>query len=288
MNKNVSYLDSNWLLKYTVIVIGFLIMVIGINGFLKPANMLSGGVSGVAIAINYLTDINMGILVTVINIPIFILGFKFLDKQFCVTSAINVLILSLLLGITQDIEVYIKINDIFLQMVYGGLLNGIGMGLVFKAKSSAGGIDILAAILKIEKNISMKNTFLFINTFVVILGGVLFGVNMAMYTLISIFISTNAMNVIKNSFNSQKAILVISEKYEEIAKDIMDDLGRGVTFIEAEGAYTHDKKKMIYCLALSNEIPRIKNISLKYDKNSFISVNDLDEVKGRGFKDKFL
>lgn len=288
MSEVKNTLEKNIVLRYAVILMGITISSIGINGFLKPANLLGGGVAGMSVAINHLTGINVGIITFLINIPIFILGFIFLEKQFCITSLINMILFSTILGITQDIGNYIVINDIILQTVYGGILGGIGVGIVFKAKSSLGGTDIIAAILKIKKNIPMKDTGLAINFLVVCIGATLFSLNIGLYTLIGMFINAYVMNTVKDAMNYQKSVMLISNKSEEIAKCIMKELVRGVTYIEAEGAYTHEKKKIIYCIVSSNEIPKIKEIALKYDKKAFISVNDVNEVKGRGFKEKYL
>ncbi len=288
MSKVNTALNDNILLRYSVIIIGMIIACIGINGFLRPAHLLSGGVPGASSAINFLTDVNIGLLTFLINIPIFILGFIYLENEFCIYSLANMMIFSLLLGLTQDIGHFIPIKDILLQSVYGGILSGIGTGLVFRTKSSQGGTDILAAILKFKKNIPMKDTTLSINILIVSIGGVLFGIDLALYTLIGMFLSAYSMNFVKDAMNYQKSVMVISRESDCIAKDIMSSLHRGVTFLDAEGAYTHEKKKIIYCIVSSNEIPKIKEISLKYDKKSFISVNDVTEVKGRGFKEKYL
>lgn len=288
MSKVNTTLEDNLVIRYCVIIVGMIVASIGINGFLRPAHLLSGGVTGAAVTINYLTNMNIGLLTFLINIPLFILGFIYLEKEFCITSFINMIIFSVLLGATQEIGKYIPINDVLLQSVYGGLLSGIGTGLVFKTKSSQGGTDIIAAILKFKKNIPMKDTTLTINIILVSLGGILFGIDLALYTLIGMFINVTVMNFTKDAMNSQKSVMVISRESQLIADDIMKSLVRGVTFLEAEGAYTHEKKKIIYCIVSSNEIPKIKEIALKYDKKSFISVNDVTEVKGRGFKEKYL
>ncbi|MGL5329948.1 MAG: YitT family protein [Peptostreptococcaceae bacterium] len=288
MSKVNTALEDNIFLKYFAIILGMTIACIGINGFLRPAHLLSGGVPGISTAINYLTDVNIGVLTFLINIPIFILGFIYLEKDFCITSLINMVLFSVLLGITQNIGQFIPVKDILLQSVYGGVLSGIGTGIVFRTKSSQGGTDIIAAILKFKKNIQMKETTFSINLFIVSIGGILFGIDLALYTLISMFISASAMSFVKDAMNYQKSVMVISKESELIAKEIMSTLQRGVTFLDAEGAYTQEKKKLIYCIVASNEIPKIKEIALKYDKKSFISVNDVSEVKGRGFKEKYL
>ena len=288
MSKVNTVLEDNLFVRYTVIIIGMLIACIGINGFLRPAHLLSGGVTGIAAIINYITNINIGLLTFLINIPIFILGFIFLEKDFCITSLINMALFSILLGVTQDINKIIPVNDILLQSVFGGILSGIGSGLVFRTKSSQGGTDIIGAILKFKQNIPVKNTTLTANLMIVLVGGMIFGMNLALYTLIGFYISASAMSFVKDALIDEKSVMVISKESGVIAKEIMSTLVRGVTFLDAEGAYTNEKKKIIYCIVLSKEIPKKKEIALKYDQKAFISVNDVTEVKGRGFKERYL
>lgn len=288
MDKVNTVVEDNIFIKYLMIIMGMMIACIGINGFIRPAHLLGGGVAGISTAINYLTGINVGLLTFLINIPIFILGFIYLEKDFCISSLINMILFSLLLGLTQNIGNIIPVRDILLQSVFGGILAGIGSGLVFRTKSSQGGTDIIGAILKFKKNIDMKDTTLTINILIVLVSATLFGIDLALYTLIEMFLSAYAMNFTKDAMNCQKSVMVISGESESIAGDIMNILQRGVTFLEAEGAYTKERKRIIYCIVSSNEIPKIKEIALTYDKRSFISVNDVTEVKGRGFKEKYL
>lgn len=288
MSKVNTMEHDNIYVRYSIIIVGITIMSIGVNGFLRQAHLLSGGVAGVSTAINYLSNINVGFITFLINVPIFILGFIFLEKDFLITSLINMILFSVIIGITQDIGNIIPIDDILLQSVYGGILCGIGNGLVFRTKSSLGGTDILGAILKNKLNIAMKTTSFGTNLAIVSVSSLLFGANLALYTLISMFINAQVMNYIKDALNDEKAVMVFSNNSEPIANEIMDNLVRGVTFLDAEGGYTHEKKKIIYCVVLSREIPKIKEIALKYDDRAFISVNDINEVKGKGFKEKFL
>ena len=288
MSKVNNVVEENIFVRYIVILSGMIISSIGINGFIRPAHLLSGGVTGLATMINYMTNINVGLLTFLINIPIFILGFIYLDKDFCITSLINMVLFSLILGVTQDIGTYIKVDDILLQSAFGGVLCGIGIGLTFRAKSSQGGTDIIGAILKVKRNVEVKNTALAANIAIVLCGSFLFGINLALYTLISMFLNAQTMSVVKDAFFEEKAVMVFTEKSQEVAHDIMHDLVRGVTFFDAEGGYTREKKKIVYCVALAKEIPKIKEIALKYDEKAFISVNDLNEVKGKGFKERYL
>lgn len=288
MSKVNTMEQDNIYVRYSIIIVGIIIMSIGVNGFLRQAHLLSGGVAGVSTAINYLSNINVGFITFLINIPIFILGFIFLDKDFLITSLINMALFSIIIGITQEIGSIIPIDDILLQSVYGGILCGVGNGLVFRTKSSLGGTDIIGAILKNKLNIAMKNTSFGINLAIVSISSLLFGLNLALYTLIAMFINAQVMSYIKDALNDEKAVMVFSNNSKPIAAEIMKTLVRGVTFLEAEGGYTNEKKKIIYCVVLSREIPKIKEIALKHDERAFISVNDINEVKGKGFKEKFL
>ena len=288
MSKVNTMEQDNIYVRYSIIMIGITIMSIGVNGFLRQAHLLSGGVAGVSTAINYLSNINVGLITFIINIPIFILGFIFLDKDFLITSLVNMILFSVIIGITQEVGSMIPIDDILLQSVYGGILCGIGNGLVFRTKSSLGGTDIIGAILKNKLNIEIKNTAFGINLAIVSISSLLFGLNLALYTLIAMFINAQVMGYIKDALNDEKAVMVFSKNSQAIASEIMNTLVRGVTFLEAEGGYTNEKKKIIYCVVLSREIPKIKEIALKYDERAFISVNDINEVKGKGFKEKFL
>lgn len=158
MSKVNTMEQDNIYVRYTIIIVGITIMSIGVNGFLRQAHLLSGGVAGISTGINYLTNINVGLITLLINIPIFILGFIYLEKDFLITSLANMVLFSFIIGITQEVGNVIPIDDILLQSVYGGILCGIGNGLVFRTKSSLGGTDIIGAILKNKLNIAMKNT----------------------------------------------------------------------------------------------------------------------------------
>lgn len=288
MSKVNTMEQDNIYVRYSIIIVGITIMSIGVNGFLRQAHLLSGGVAGVATGINYLSNINVGFITFIINIPIFILGFIFLEKDFLITSLVNMVLFSVIIGITQEVGNFIPLNDVLLQSIYGGILCGIGNGLVFRTKSSLGGTDIVGAILKNKLNIPIKNTTFGLNLAIVSVSSLLFGLNLALYTLIAMFINAQVMSYTKDALNDEKAVMIFSNSSESIASEIMESLVRGVTFLQAEGGYTNEKKKIIYCVVLSREIPKIKEIATKYDKRAFISVNDINEVKGKGFKEKFL
>ena len=228
MSKVNTMEQDNIYVRYTIIIVGITIMSIGVNGFLRQAHLLSGGVAGISTGINYLTNINVGLITLLINIPIFILGFIYLEKDFLITSLANMVLFSFIIGITQEVGNVIPIDDILLQSVYGGILCGIGNGLVFRTKSSLGGTDIIGAILKNKLNIAIKDTAFGLNLAIVSVSSLLFGLNLALYTLIAMFLNAQVMNYIKDALNDEKAVMVFSNNSHQIAKDIMQTLSFGV------------------------------------------------------------
>jgi uncharacterized membrane-anchored protein YitT (DUF2179 family) len=272
------------LTQILLITVGIILSVIGIDGFLVPAQLLSNGFAGIAILVEYLFHINKGLFILLVNIPLFLYSIKYVDKYFFVSSLISMLLYSWGIGCADWIANYIVLDDILLQAIFGGIFVGVGLGCMFKANSSFGGMDIVTVILKIKFGIPIGTTFLIINTLIVCAVGVILGIKPAMYTIISMYVTSIMLESTKNMFNKQKAIILISDKYQEVADFIMTNLGRGVTFLEAEGAYTNNKKKMIYCIVSSSQVVKVKELVYEIDKEAFISINNVDEVRGRGFK----
>lgn len=286
MSEKKSLLDTNIYIKNITVLFGMMIASIGINAFLSPSGLLSGGTSGVSIILNRVVGLNIGLATFLLNIPVFILAFKYLDKKFCLESMMNTLVFSFVVGLGANIR--IPLEDILLQSVFGGVMTGAGYGLIFKSNTSLGGTDIIAAIMKKYFNIEVQITTLSINFVIVLVGGVLFGMELAMYTLISIYVSSTVLGKVKDLMENKASVMLISNKPTEIAQDIMDNLNRGVTYIEAEGAYTNEKKKILYCIVSSAEIGKLKSIALKHDKRAFMSINNVSDVKGKGFRNKVV
>lgn len=281
-------IEDNKFLQFGLIITGIILQAVGINAFLAPAKMLSGGLAGICIILNQTLGLNQGMMSFLINIPIFIIGSRFLDKKFLTISFFNMILFSFALGATQNVFSALYIDDVMLQCIFGGVLNGIGMGLVFKARASAGGLDIIAAIMKRKFGIPLKNTFLSVNFFIVCAGGFLFGLKPVMYTLVAMYLTSITMDIAKDILDQNKSILLISEKYEEIAKAIMNEMGTGVTFLEAEGAYTNNKKKIVYCIVSAGQVAKLTELIYSKDESAFISVNHVEEVRGAGFRERFL
>lgn len=266
------------------IVLGNLLCSLAFNAFFIPNKLLSGGVGGLAIITQYLTGIPTGISVFVLNIPIFLVGGRLVDKEFVTYAFISMLVFSSLLTITRGIGQYFIIDDILLAAIFGAIFNGLGMGLMFRNRTCQGGLDIVAAVLKKKYNINIGTGLMAVNTVIISLSSILFGLKSAMYTLIALYIGYKILDKVQVGFNIKKNIFIVSDKSQELADAIMERLGRGVTFLEGIGAYSGENKMVIYCVVTSNEIVRLKNIVEEIDKGAFLSINDIVEVKGSGFK----
>ncbi|MBZ2174997.1 YitT family protein [Schnuerera sp. xch1] len=270
--------------KLIFIVIGNLLCSIAFNVFFIPNKLLSGGVGGLGILIQYLTEIPTGISVFLINIPIFVIGSKMIDREFAIYGFISMLVLSLFLTLTRELGSYFIVDDILLGSSFGGIFNGIGMGLMFRQRASQGGFDIIAAILKKKYNVNIGTGLMMANTIIVSLSSLLFGYKSAMYTLISMYIGYTVVDKVQTGLNVKKNIVIVSQTPEKVADAIIKRLHRGVTFLEGLGGYTNENKKVIYCIVTSRETAKLKNIVEKTDPNAFFTVNNVVEVKGRGFK----
>lgn len=273
--------------KYLWIIIASLLSAIAINMFLSPNRLLSGGTGGIAVLVNFLTGFNKGIIVLVINIPLFVFSYFKLDKKFTINSFITMILFSFILGITEDISINFN-NDIMLSCIFGGVLNGVGMGINFKNRSSQGGMDIIATYLKRTKDIEIKDTLMFCNMIIVTLGALKFGIDKGLYTIISLYISYEVLDRIKNIGNEKQSMLIISKENEEIGTHLMNDMNLSITYLHAEGGYNEDSKKVIYLVAQNNKMKDIKSLVNKIDSNAVISINQIYEAKGRGLKQSFV
>ncbi len=268
--------------------LGSFFCAIAINAFLAPNHLLSGGVGGIAIILNYLFKMNIGIIVLLVNVPLFLMAYKKLDKNFMIYSAVNMLVYSFILGFTANAYQHIGVDDLMLSSIFGGVLNGIGMGITFRNNGSQGGLDIIAALIKKKWDINLGTALMGVNLIIVTIGGGIFGIKRAMYTLIAMYIAYQVLDKIQLMLDTKKSAMVISDAAEAISKDIMNIMGSGVTFLQGEGGYSKDTKKVIYTIISPMELPKLKEIIERHDKNAFISVNEIKEVRGRGFKERFI
>lgn len=267
--------------KIFYILLGSLIVAVSVNGLLIPHRLLSGGVTGLAILIHYFSGVSTGLIIFLINIPIFLLGAKYISKQFTVLSLVGMLSFAFFLTLTRGIV--FPVDDLILVAIFGGVLNGLGAGIVFRSRGSLGGTDIIAVIFNKYSAFSIGSILMFINAIILILSALYFNLQLALYTMITMYISTQMVDLVQEGLNHRKNVVIISDKAEEIAARILLRIRRGVTFLHGEGAYTHQQREVIYCIIKAMELPKLKEMVAELDPQAFMSVTDTKEVLGRGF-----
>lgn len=272
------------LIRFLWITLGTLIMAIAINLFIVPHHLLAGGVTGVSLILQYITGVKAGVLVLIINIPLFIIGMREINREFILTSLYGMFTLSIFLVLTEQYSSYKVVEDLLASCIYGGLFGGLGAGIVFRQRASTGGTDIVAVIMKKKHDISISSISFVLNAFVVLMGAVTVNYTIAMYTLINMFIFAKVFDVLLQGFDRRKMILIITDESENMAKAIMEKLNRGVTYLEGQGAYTKNKKKIVYCIVSQRQMADLKRIITTIDANAFMSIIDTSEIHGLGFK----
>lgn len=266
------------------IILGTLILALSINMFIVPHKLLSGGVTGLSIILQYITGIQSGIFVLLLNIPLFIIGAKKIDKEFMITSLVGMILLSVFLLLTENLSHIKVVDDLLASCIYGGLFGGLGAGLVFRQRTSTGGSDIIAVILKRKYDISISYIGFVVNVGVVMIGAITVNYTIAMYTLINMFIFAKVFDILLQGFDRRKMIMIVTDEHLKIADEIMKTINRGVTYLDGEGAYTKNKKKIIYCIVAKRQMADMKRIVQQADDKAFMSIVDTSEIHGTGFK----
>lgn len=275
---------KDYLIDLLFIVLGSFLGSIGINMFLTHANLLSGGVAGIALIIEYKFRFQAGYLILLLNLPLFLLSFLKLNKKFTIYSLIGTLTLSISLILTHPVASILNINDKLLYCLYGGVLNGIGYGLVFSHNGSTGGFDIVSMLIRKKySNFNIGTITFAINMLIVGLGAIIFGFPIALYTLIAMYIQAFVLDHVVEGLSRKKMIFIITSKEKELEELITTKLGRGVTYLYGEGAYTNERKKIIYCILPLSQLPELKNMVNSIDNKAFLTIADATEVQGKGF-----
>ncbi|MBN2898738.1 MAG: YitT family protein [Clostridia bacterium] len=266
------------------IALGSLILAIGINIFITPHHLLSGGVSGLALLAYYITGIAPGLMIIALNIPVFYLGFKKVDLEFVLISMMGMLMFSFLLSLTKPLQSYLYVEDLLASCILGGVLNGIGNGIIFRQRASLGGSDIVSIVLKQKYSIEIYKLMFGINIVVVSIGTFINSLELAVYTLISMYIGSSVLNLILDGLDRKKMLLIVTDQGRACADAMMANTRRGITILSGEGAYTGAERQVLYCTVTSRQLASMKNTIIATDPHAFISVVDVSEVQGKGFK----
>lgn len=264
------------------VLIGSFIFAYAINVLYVPFGFLSTGFNGISMMLNYLLGWPIAICSYVLNIVFVLIGFKLVNTKFAIFSIIGITASSVFIDMTKNWS--IQVENPIVAVVFGGLILGIGVGLALKCGGAIGGMNILGKIVNKYFSISVGTFDMCFNMVLIIIAGFVFDINMAMYTIMARFVATKAIDAINEGFNRTKTVFIISDHAESIARQLIQKVGRGVTFIQGKGAYTGDYKSMIYCVVRLTQLSKVKEIIKLEDTRAFMTIIDTKEVSGKGFR----
>ena len=277
-----------WYLDYLMIIVGTALMAVAVNSVFDLCGMVTGGFSGIAILVKEWTEdvvpggIPLWVTNMSMNIPLFFIGMKIGGFGFVKKALIGEICLSFWLAVLPAFD--IAGNDLLLAAVYGGVIQGVGIGLVFLGRGTTGGTDMMAALLQLKlRHYSIAQIMQFIDGAVVLMGMYVFGVQKALYAIIAVFLVTKVTDGMIEGLKFSKQAYIITRKPEEISTQIMRNLDRGVTGIRGKGMYSGQDKLLLYCVVGRKEIVALKELVDEIDPEAFVIVSDVREVLGEGF-----
>lgn len=271
------------IIDFLFIIVGSFIFALAVNLFVIPNELGEGGVTGITIITYYLYEWSPGLVNLIINGFLLIVGFKFLSKTTTIYTIIAVIFNSLFLHITSDWR--IASDEIIVNTIFGGVLAGIGIGLIIRVGGTTAGSTILASITQKYLGWSISYGLLFFDLIVVLSSYFIIGVEKLMLTIVMLYIGTKVMEFIIEGFNSKKAVTIISTNPDQIAQQVNDVMGRGVTVYAGHGYYSKAKKDILYIVISNREVVRLRKIVKAADQNAFLAVHDVRDVFGEGFMD---
>lgn len=271
--------------EYLLITVGLIIVAVGIKFFLEANKIAAGGVMGIAIIVNELVpQLSVGIIMFVLNVVLLVVAFMFVGGHFGVKTVYSSLGLSLVVMILDKcVPNVILTHNLFLSMIFGTLLNGVGMAIVFNQNSSTGGTDILAKMLNKYLHIEIGKSLLVVDFIITLFAVATLGIDLGMYSLLSVIMLGVMIDYFIEGFNLCKQVMIISNKNEEISKFIIKKLDRGCTVFKGKGGYTREDNYIIYTVLSRNEFIKLKKYIKQADPSAFITVSDAHEVLGEGF-----
>jgi len=281
---------------YFLIILATLIQAFSLRTFFVPASLASGGVSGISQLINHFTGWPIGFMILIGNIPLFLLGWRFLGGQrFAVRTAVAIFTYSTFTDLLLRTPLFAPngigtslINDlqgdIFLNSLYGAIVSGIGYGLVYRARGTSGGSDILARILNNWRGIPITQSYLFVDSAVILGAGFVFGWKQALYAMIALYVSGLVAETTLEGGGTVRTAMIVTSESDVISRRVLEELQRGVTILEGSGAYTGTNRPVLYCVITRAEVATLKAIVNEIDPGAFMVIGAAHEVLGEGFK----
>ncbi len=270
---------------YGLLVLGAIVQAASMVLFLVPGQIASGGVSGLAQVINHYIALPIGMMVLVMNVPLFVLGWRYLGgRRFFIRTVLTVVLYSVLVDLGRIIFPTGPTQNSVLNALYGGVVGGLGMGITFLGKGTGGGTDILARVLARLRGIPLSQSYLFTDALVIILAGLAFSWEQALYAMIALYIGGVAAEVVTEGASIARTAIIVSDKPREVADAILREMERGVTGLHGEGMYTQQERTVLYVVISRSEVARLKALIHEIDPEAFVVIGQASEALGEGFR----
>lgn len=270
--------------KILGLTIGAIIYSAGLNLFLIPNHIIDGGVTGISLLVQALTGVPFSVLIVVLNLPFFYLGYKRLGAGLAVSATYAIVILSLCSSYFEQLKP--ATTDPFLSTIFGGIIIGIGVGIVIKSGGPTDGTEIVAIWMDNRTSFSVGEIIMFFNFFILGAAGFVFSWNSAMYSLIAYFICSRMIDAVSTGLDSSKGIFIVTTEYDQVSDAIVHDMHRAVTRLHGQGGFLKDDKDVLYCVVTRLEVTKLKQVVHGIDPSAFLSVFDVQEVQGGLVKGK--
>jgi len=283
-------LKKHWpsIRDFGLITLGALLQALALRLFLIPANLVSGGVSGIAQIINYYTGWPIGVMVFLGNIPLFAIGWRFLGgRRFAMRTAYAIVAYSILVELIPRLPFFPPnglTDDLVINALYGAVIAGVGYGLVYRGNGTSGGSDILARILTHYRSIPMTQSYLWVDSVVILSAGFVFGWKEALYAIVVLYVSGLVVDTTMEGGGTVRTAMIITSQPEIVSEKILVDMERGVTMLEGTGAYTGEGRPVLYCVVSRSEIQQLKSIVHEADPKAFMVIGVAHEALGEGFQ----
>ena len=264
--------------KLLLITIGAAIAAIGLKLFLVPNNIIDGGVVGLSIMGEAITGVSFGIIMPLLSLPFVVYGWKRLGKAFALYTLYAIIALSIFSGIFAQFDPLT--TDSFLAAIFGGIIDGIGVGLIIRYGGSLDGTEIIAIDMDKRTVFSTGEILMFINLFILSGAGFLFGYDKAMYSLVAYFVISKMIDVVVKGINEVYSVMIVTSEYEDMRDTLVHDLNRGVTVLHAEGGYSGEEKRALYCIVSRLEIDKLKEAVQDVDDRAFLTVTPVNDIVG--------
>lgn len=275
-----------YLKKILYVVIGGLVCGMGVTVFYVPGSILGGGITAISILSHTLFGTNVALLTLVLNVPVLIFGYFVVDKEFMMFSTVGMFFMTVGMHLAEVIPV--PTENVMTCVIAGGFLTGMGGGIMMRQNGSGGGTDVICRAIYKYTSFPLGTASLIINGILVSMGGLVLGIDVAVATIATIFISGRMVNYIVEGVDYKRTVIIICEKSDDIAQALMDEFGRGVTVSEVRGAYSGERKMQLMCAINAYQTPKLRSIVLRNEPTAFVTITESISVIGGGFRSNRL